>query len=106
MSSRMLNQLETLSPHNPFGAKIAKVARGIFSMGQAEVALLCELDKRFRIFLQNQSFRDQTFRCLPDQLRVSHIALPDAASDLARVGRSLAALMSYFVLRRLNGGLA
>jgi hypothetical protein len=48
----------------------AKAARGILSTGQAEVALLCELDKRFRIFLQNRSFRDQTFRCLPDQFHV------------------------------------
>ena len=47
------------------------MATGIFSTGQAEVALLCELHKRFRIFLQNQSFGDQTFQGLPDQLHVS-----------------------------------
>ena len=32
----------------------------------------------------------------------AHKALPDAASDLARVGRSLTAFMSYFLLRRLK----
>jgi hypothetical protein len=58
---RILNQLEGLISHNSFRAQIAKVARGILSTGQATVALLCELDKSFRIFLQNQSFRDETF---------------------------------------------
>src|SRR6266478_2963259 len=32
----------------------------------------------------------------------AHKALPDTASDLARVGRSLAAFMSYFLLQRLT----
>ena len=75
------------------------MVRGILSTGQAEVALLCELDKRFRIFLQNQSFRDQTFRCLPDQLHVSAMRAVALLQRQARIARALYELRGF--VRRL-----
>jgi hypothetical protein len=42
------------------------LAGGRFSARQAEVAFFREFDKRFGIFPQKQSFRDQTLRRLLD----------------------------------------